>query len=89
MCIEAVLSTGHNKELGFDSQHRREIVFFPPEARPSLGPTQPLILWMHGAVSLAVMQPGCVLTTDLHLVLRLRMHGAIPPVFHMSSWRGA
>jgi len=26
------------------------------------------------------------LTTRLHLVLRLRMHGTIPPLSNMSSW---
>jgi len=29
------------------------------------------------------------LTTHLHLVLRLRMRGAIPPLLHTSSWRGS
>jgi hypothetical protein len=34
--------------------------------------------------------PGEVkLTTRLHLALRSRMHGAIPPLPHMPSWRGA
>jgi hypothetical protein len=28
------------------------------------------------------------LTTDLHLVLRLRMLGAIPLLLHISSWCG-
>jgi len=31
---------------------------------------------------------GLKLTTHLHLVLRLRMRGAIPTLSHMSSWRG-
>jgi len=30
-----------------------------------------------------------MLTTDLHLVLRLRMHGALSPLPHMPSWHGA
>jgi hypothetical protein len=30
-----------------------------------------------------------ILTTHLHLVLRLRMHGAIPPLPHMFVWHGA
>jgi hypothetical protein len=28
-------------------------------------------------------------TTHFHLVLRLRMYEAIPPLLHMSSWCGA
>jgi hypothetical protein len=33
-------------------------------------------------------QLGHKLTTLLHLVLRLRIHGAIPPISHAPSWRG-
>jgi len=29
------------------------------------------------------------LTTHFHLVPRLRIHGAIPPLPNTSSWRGA
>jgi len=31
---------------------------------------------------------GVKLTTNLHLLSRIRMHGAVPPL-PMSSWRGA
>jgi len=36
-----------------------------------------------------VQQKRLQATTHLHLVLRLRMRGAIPPVTHTSSWCGA
>jgi len=29
------------------------------------------------------------LTAHLRVGPRLRIHGTIPPLFHMSSWRGA
>jgi hypothetical protein len=32
---------------------------------------------------------GVKLTTHPYIVLRLRMHGAVPPLPHMSSWHGA
>jgi len=34
---------------------------FTTTSRPALGPTQPPIQWVPGALSLGVKQPGCVL----------------------------
>jgi hypothetical protein len=49
--------------------------------RLSLGPTKP-IQWVLGELSL-----GVKLTSHFHLVLRLRMCGAIPPLL-ISPWHG-
>jgi hypothetical protein len=51
-------------------------------SRPALGPTHP-VQWVQGAFYRSLK-----LTTHLHLVPRLRMRGAVPPLFHTSSWRG-
>jgi hypothetical protein len=45
----------------------------------ALGPIQPPIQWVLGALSLGVKWPGMKLTTHLHIVPRSRMCGAIPP----------
>jgi hypothetical protein len=59
-------------------------IFFSSQMRPSgtWGP-QPPILYLSEYLSPAVKR----LTTDLHVVSRSRMIGAILPVRHMSSWR--
>jgi hypothetical protein len=42
------------KECGFNSEQGQEIFFFSITSRPDLGPTQLLIQWVPGAVSLVV-----------------------------------
>jgi hypothetical protein len=49
-------------------------------SRTALGPTQPPIQWVPGALTLGVKRPGVKLTIHLHLVPRSRMRGAIPPL---------
>jgi hypothetical protein len=48
-----------------------------------LGPTQTPIQWVLGALSL-----GLKLTTQLHLLPRLRIHGATPPLsqYVFTAW---
>jgi hypothetical protein len=45
-----------------------------------MGPNQPPIQWVPGALSLGQNGQGVKLTTHLHLVPRSRMCGAIPPL---------
>jgi hypothetical protein len=55
-------------------------------SRLALGPTQPPVQWVPSQVQ---SSQGVVLTTDLHLVQRFRMNGAIlvlPPC--IPSWCG-
>jgi len=57
-------------------------------SRPALGPTYPPIQWASVAISPGVSRQGCK-DDHLHLVLRLRVRGAIPPFPQYSSWRSA
>jgi hypothetical protein len=45
--------------LGFDSQQGPAILLFTTASRMALGPTQPPIQWVPGALSLGVKQLGC------------------------------
>jgi hypothetical protein len=45
--------------LEFDSWWGLGIFLFTTASRTALGPTQPLIQWVPGALSLGVKQPGC------------------------------
>jgi hypothetical protein len=58
--------------LGFDSQQGLGIFLFTTASRLTLGPTQSPIQWVPGALSLGVKWLGVKLTTQPHLVLRLK-----------------
>jgi hypothetical protein len=45
--------------LGFDYRQVLGIFLFTTTSRPALGPTQPPIQWVPGALSLGVKRPGC------------------------------
>jgi hypothetical protein len=45
------------------------------------GPTQPDIQWIPSSVGWGLMVTSC-----LHLVLRLRMNGVLLPLLHLLSW---
>jgi hypothetical protein len=59
-------------QLGFDFQQGQGIFVFDTMSRLTLEPTQPPFKW---ALSLGVKWPGMKLTTYLHLMPRIRMHG--------------
>jgi len=60
---------------------------FTTVSRPVLGPTQPPVQWIPGALSLGVKRPGRE-ADHLHLVPRSRMRGAIPPLPNTPSCHG-
>jgi hypothetical protein len=66
--------------LGFNSQQGLGIFLFTTVSRMALGPTQHPFQWVLVALSLGHSGQGVKLTTHLHVVLRSRMCGAIPPL---------
>jgi hypothetical protein len=65
---------------GFESRQGLGIFFPTTASRTALEPTQLLIQWVPGALSLGVKRPGVKLTAHLHLVPKSIMRGAIPPL---------
>jgi hypothetical protein len=65
----------------------KQIFRFCKAPRQVLGPTQPPIQWATVTFLRGQSSRDVKVTTHLHLVPRLRMHGAIPALLHMSSWR--
>jgi hypothetical protein len=65
-------------DWGFESRKGLGILFFTTVSRPALGPNQPPIQWVPGALSLGVQDVK--LTTHFNLVPRLRNSGVISPL---------
>jgi hypothetical protein len=59
----------------FPAEPREGFSLFAPVLGPIQGPTQPPIQLVPG-----VLTPGVKLTTNVNIVLALRMCGAIPPL---------
>jgi hypothetical protein len=66
------------------SPGRSKIFLFFTASRPALGPTQPHIQWVPGALS-----PGQEADHSPPSSAEVKNDGAIPPLPHMSSWCGA
>jgi hypothetical protein len=65
---------------GFDSRRGPGIFLFSTASRPALGPTQPPIKWVPGALSSGIKRPGREADHLPPLLMpRSRMRGAIPP----------
>ena len=64
----------------------KRFLLFSEMFRAALWHTQPFVPWVPGLLSPRLSSSSVMLTTHLHLVLKLRMSGAIPPFTHMPSW---
>jgi hypothetical protein len=65
---------------GFYSRQGLGTFFFTTASRPVLGPTQPPIQWVPGALFLGVKRPGCETDHSPLSSARSRTHGTIPPL---------
>jgi hypothetical protein len=76
--------------LGFDSRLGLGIFLFTTASRMVLGPTQPPVQWVPGALSLRTKRPrrGADHSPPSSCPGE-RMRGAIPPLANTSLWRGA
>jgi hypothetical protein len=70
-------------ESGFDSPQGQIFFLCSTVSRPKLGPTQ----WVPRLFSRVQIGRGVKLVTHLHLLPKLWMCGAIPPLLHASSCR--
>jgi hypothetical protein len=66
-----------------------EIFLYSTASRPALGPTKPFIQWAPGDIFLKVKRPGHEAGHSPLSRAELKNCGAIPPLPHMPSWRGA
>jgi hypothetical protein len=74
---------------GFDSRQGQEILLFSTGPRPSLGPTQPPIQWVPGALSPGVKRSGRLAGHLLPSSAEVKNDGAISPSPLTFSCRGA
>jgi hypothetical protein len=87
---ENVKGTGHLEDLIVDSRRGLGIFPFTTASRTALGPTQPPIQWIPGALSLGVKRPGreadhsSPSSAEVRECVELYLHSSNTP-----SWRGA
>jgi hypothetical protein len=65
------------------------IFLFSTESKPALGPTQPPIQWVVGPHFLGVKRLDGEAHHSPQLGAEVKNGGAIPPLHHTHSWRGA
>jgi hypothetical protein len=62
---------------------------FSTSSRPTLGPTQPPIQWVLGALSPGLKKPGREADHLPPTRVEVKQHGSIHPLPHTSSWSSA
>jgi hypothetical protein len=75
-------------DQGFESRQGLRIFLFSTVSRLALGPTQPPIQLVAGALSLGVKRPGREADHSLYLMPRSRISRAIPPLpqYVFTAW---
>jgi hypothetical protein len=82
-----IYNMGYGKQALSSILERHFFLYFTTAvSTPARGPTS-FLPSGHWANYHVIKSPGVKVTTRLHLVLMLRMHGATPPVPIMSTWR--
>jgi hypothetical protein len=75
--------------LRFDSWWKQETFLYSTASRPALGPTQPLIEWVPGAISPTVNRPGREADHSPPSGAEVKNCGTIPRFPPISLGRGA
>jgi len=65
--------------IGLDSREGKGYFLFATTSGPTLGPTHRSVQSVLGVLSLGGKRPGRELTSNLHIVARLRIYAAILP----------
>jgi hypothetical protein len=73
---------------GFNSWQRKNIFLFI-KSRPDLEPTKLPIQWLPGVLSGEIKLSGPEADRSSPSSAEVKNVGVIPPLPHMSSWRGA
>jgi hypothetical protein len=79
------IATGYGLEGRGSNPNKDKIFPFSTTSRPALGPTQPFIQWITGAISPEIQRPGR--EADRSPPSSVENGGAVPPLPHISSWR--
>jgi hypothetical protein len=83
------IATGYGLDDRGSIPSKGKIFLFSTASRPALGPTQPSIQYVLGALSPGVKQPGREADHSPPSIAGLKNGGAIPPLLRMSSWHSA
>jgi hypothetical protein len=75
-------SVGKSERPGFDSRQVQDIFLCSTASRPALGPTQPRIQWVPGALSPEVKRPEREAYHSPPSSAEVKKVGAIPPLPH-------
>jgi hypothetical protein len=83
------ISTGYVLEGRGSELSMGEIFLFSTTSRPAMGPSQPSIQWLPGALSPRVKRQGCEADHSPHSSAEVKKGGSIQPLPHTPSWLSA
>jgi hypothetical protein len=83
------IATGYGLDSRGSIPGRVKNFLFSIAVSPALGPTQPPIQWVPGAVSLGVKLQGREADNSPPFSAEVKNGGAVPSLSHTSAWRGA
>jgi hypothetical protein len=81
-----IMPLGYGLDGRVSNLGRGKIYLFSTSSRSALGPTQPPIQWVPGAISPGVKRPGREADHSFTSGAEIKNDGAIPPLPHTSSW---
>jgi hypothetical protein len=87
--ISVGIKTDYGLEGRLSNRGRGKIFLFSTASRSALGPNQPPVQWVSGAVSPEVKRPGLEADHSPPSSAEVKNGEAIPPLSYMSSWHSA